>query len=419
MAFAADRERALKASMHVAVVSYTFPPSREIGGRRWAKFSQQLARLGHRVSVVCADNGAQSGWYRDAFPDLEVTVLPRRYPAWLSGQTRHLGEKLAYHLLTRVASRVLPYNWFDKGLAWKSAMLGALEAIHARNPVDVLVVTGAPFSTLAWGADFKRKYPHIRFVADMRDPWTWGHGYGIPGMNARQKAYQAAQEQHAVESCDLLCFPAPVMGEKLAAKYPAAAAKMHMLPHAYDPDKFPPAEASGQRQGFIYGGTLYNGMEAWFRDLAEILREHPRGGFHWDIYSGTAYPLISELFPQGQVTLKPPVSEEALFGQISRARAYMLFFPERYKDFISTKFYEVVYTGTPFVYIGYPGEVSRFITENRLGVHILPEEMRERLPAFLNGDIPFEPGFFPIEKYSFPVVTQEFLQALSRIENPA
>ena len=404
--------------MHVAVVSYTFPPSREIGGRRWAKFSQQLARLGHRVSVVCADNGAQTGWYRDAFPDLEVTVLLRRYPDWLSGQTRHIGEKLAYHLLTRVASRFLPQNWFDKGLAWKSEMLGALEAIHGQKPIDVLVVTGAPFSTLAWGAAFKIKYPKIRYVADMRDPWTWGHGYGMPGLNPKQKAYQAAQERLAVESCDLLCFPAPVMGEVLAAKYPQARAKMHMLPHAYDPDKFPATDATGARQGFIYGGTLYNGMEPWFRDLAEILREHPQCGFHWDIYSGTAYPLISELFPQGQVSLKAPVSEEMLFAQITRARAYMLFFPERYKDFISTKFYEVVYTGTPFVYIGYPGEVSRFITENRLGVHILPEEMRERLPAFLNGDIPFEPGFFPIEKYSFPVVTQEFLQALSSVENP-
>ena len=419
MAFAPDRERALKASMHVAVVSYTFPPSREIGGRRWAKFSQQLARLGHTVSVVCADNGAPEGWYLQSCPDLEVKVLPRRYPDWLSGQTRHFGEKLAYHLITRIASRFLARNWFDKGAGWKPEMLGALEALHARKPIDLLVVTGAPFSTLAWGAEFRRRHPQVRYVADMRDPWTWGHGYGMPGLNPKQKALQAAQERLAVERCDLLCFPAPVMGEVLAAKYPDAKSKMHILPHAYDPDKFPPADPSRERKGFIYGGTLYNGMETWFRDLADILREHPQHGFQWDVYSGTPYPLIGELFPGGEVRLMHPVSEETLFGAICRARAYMLFFPERYKDFISTKFYEVVNTGTPFVYIGYPGEVSRFITENRLGVHILPEEMRERLPAYLEGEIPFEPGFFPIEKYSFPVVTQELLQALDRVGNKA
>lgn len=402
--------------MHIAVVSYTFPPSREIGGRRWAKFSQQLARVGHQVSVVCADNGAGAAWYRESYPDLEVRVLPRRYPDWLNGQTRHAGEKIAYHLLTRGITRILPHNWFDKGVAWKSLMLNALENLHAQKPIDLLVVTGAPFSTLAWGAAFKKKHPAIRYVADMRDPWTWGHGYGMPGLTAKQKAYQAKQERMAVEACDLLCFPAPVMGEVLASRYPEAAAKMHILPHAYEPEKFPTAAVSGQRQGFIYGGTLYNGMEPWFRELAGILQQHPDTGFHWDIHSGTAYPLIQELFPQGEVQLKPPVSEEVLFAKIQQAAAYMLFFPERYKDFISTKFYEVVYAGTPFVYIGYPGEVSRFITENRLGVHVLPEEMQERLPAFLRGEIPFEQGFFPIEKYSFPAVTEAFLQALGRID---
>jgi hypothetical protein len=45
--------------------------------------------------------------------------------------------------------------------------------------------------------------------------------------------------------------------------------------------------------------------------------------------------------------------------------------------------------------------------------------MRERLPAFLDGEIPFQPGYFPIEKFSFPLVTRDFLQALKGIEKQA
>jgi len=399
--------------MHIAIVSYTFPPSPGIGGRRWAKFSQELAFLGHDVSVLCAESDAPKGWYSQAYPNVNVSALPRRYPYWLSGQTRHFGEKLAYNLAVRIARYLLKGNIFDKGVFWRRMMMDALERLHGEKPLDVLVVTGAPFSTLAWGAEFKRKYPNVFYVADLRDPWSWGQGYGIADMNLKHKVYQEVQEKSVLESCDLVCFPSPAMGDILALKYPECIAKMYLLPHAYDPRKYLQNPPKVKANKFIYGGTLYNGIESWFRKLSEILSKNSLPDFQWEIFSGTDYPLVQELFPDGAVHVRKPVSEEALFGLIQQARAYMILFPEIYKDYISTKFYEVVYAGTPIVYIGYPGAVSQFIVDNHLGVHILPEEMDTHLPACLSADIPFESGLFPIDKFSFPEVTKEFLNELA------
>ena len=82
--------------MHCTIVSYTFPPSTEIGGRRWAKFSKYLVKSGHEVTVICANNGINQEFYEKEFSGIEVKVLPKCYPEWLSGFTKSLREKLLY-----------------------------------------------------------------------------------------------------------------------------------------------------------------------------------------------------------------------------------------------------------------------------------------------------------------------------------
>ncbi len=66
--------------MHIAIVSYTFPPSKAIGGRRWAKFSQQIAKKGHRVSVFCANEGANEIFYTKEFSGIKIHQIKSNYP---------------------------------------------------------------------------------------------------------------------------------------------------------------------------------------------------------------------------------------------------------------------------------------------------------------------------------------------------
>jgi len=400
--------------MHFTIVSYTFPPSREIGGRRWAKFSQHLRREGHTVTVVCADQKAEPGWYEREFPGIDVVSLPPKYPEWMGGYTRNIKEKLSYFAVSRLYKPLTRKNIFDRGFNWKQTMLGALEAIHGRKPIDILVTTGGPFSIMKYGTAFRKKHPEVKYIVDLRDPWTTGVLYGIPSMSPAKKAYQEAQERRTIEGCDLFCYPTESMGDKLAQQYPAEAHKLYLLPHAYDPEKFPEVKTASKRNGFIYGGTIYFGLEDWLKKLDRIVKANPASEFQWDIYTGTPYPLIDADFAKGKVMMHPLIPEEKLFVKVQDAAAYLVFFPESERDLISTKFYEIVYSGTPILYIGADGLVADFITGNKLGVHVHPDRMEEELPQYLNGDIPFEPGYFDVSRYSFAKVTQAFLERISQ-----
>lgn len=398
--------------MHFAIVSYTFPPSNEIGGRRWAKFSKHLSQKGNEVTVICANKFVDRELYKKDFSGIEVKVLPPCYPEWLSGVTGSLWEKILYFFYTKVLSPFTKQNFFDKGYAWKGQMLSSLENLHRKKPIDVLVVTGAPYSLLYYGSIFKMQHKEILYVADLRDPWTWGSYYGIPSLSGSKKKYQELSEFKAIEACDMFCFPTEFLGDTLKKKYPQFSSKLYLLPHAFDPEKFPDLTTNERREGFIYGGTLYNGIEGYIRDLAEIVGANPNSGFKWDIYTRTNYPLIRSMIENGCVKLHSLVPEEQLFLRIRKSAAYLAFFPETDKDLVSTKFFEIIYTQTPILYIGKEGYVGKFIRENRLGVHILPENMKRDLPKYLNGNVPFERGYFDVNQYTFSRVTDNFLNSI-------
>lgn len=398
--------------MHFTIVSYTFPPSQAIGGRRWAKFSQQLVKKGHQVTVVCADNSCSSDWYQKEFPKTNIRQLPKCYPEWLSGYTNNILEKFLYLLYTRIFTHFTKKNLFDKGFAWRKPMLKALEEIHKSIPIDVLVVTGAPFSLFCYGAEFKTLHKEIKYVTDFRDPWTWSGGYGLADFSPKKIKYQKDSELMAMELSDMVCCPTQNMIDVLRSMYPSFSSKLYLLTHAYDPDKFPSKSQEVKREGFIYGGTLYHHIEDYIKSLNKIVKANPGSNFKWDVYSGTNYPLIDSGITGEFIKKHALLTEEQLFQKIMSAAAYLIIFPKSAKNLISTKFFEIVYTGTPILYIGDEGVVGRFITENRLGVHILPENMERDLPKYLNGNVPFEFGYFDVSKFSFSKVTEDFIGAL-------
>jgi glycosyltransferase involved in cell wall biosynthesis len=398
--------------LNITIVSYTFPPSNEIGGRRWAKFSMFLSQLGHNVTVVCADNGGDKEWYEHAFKGVKIEILPKFYPEWLYGVNLSFQQKVCYFIQSKAYKLFLKSNLFDRAKNWKKPLLERLEKIHKENPIDFIVTTGGPFSILYFGTLFKQKYSAVKLISDLRDPWTWGVLYGIPNMTTRQKKYQHLLENMVVRTSDIVSYPTESMGNFLREKYSAIEKKLYLLPHAYDPSKFEFLRSSKNRTGFIYGGTIYDGLLPVFEKLVKMIEKGLMSDFNWDIFTNQKYELFENPKVSSYIRVKHFIPEAELFSKISNAKAYLLFFPESEKDLISTKFYEIIFTKTPIIYVGEEGAVSKFIIDNKVGVHIRPEDIEFELPKYINGEIKVDFTFFDVGQYSFPIVTQAFAERL-------
>lgn len=398
--------------MHFVIVSYTFPPSKEIGGRRWAKFSKELRNAGLQVSVICSKENDYKESDLKEYAGITINHLPKYYPVWLEGHAKTLFEKIAYKLCVSVLSKFIKNNIFDRGVAWKKPLIATLNKINKSKPIDVLIVSGAPFSLLYYASKFKLENKNVVYIADIRDPWTWGNLFGIPNMSAQKKQFQEYMELTAIKTCDMFVYPTKNMGDFLLQKYKDYTDKFYLLPHAYEPDKFKNIVKTNPKKGFIYGGTLYSAIDDYIKDLEVIVNQNLDTTFNWEIYTSTEYPLISSGFANGRIKVYGLIPETELFQKIANAKAYLAFFPPSDKDLISTKFFEIVYIGTPIIYVGEEGEVARFIRENKLGVHILPKNLMDELPKYIDGEIPVENNSFDVTKYSFTNVTKEFLKIL-------
>ncbi|MBS1938710.1 MAG: hypothetical protein JSS84_12965 [Bacteroidetes bacterium] len=400
--------------MHITIVSYTFPPSNGIGGRRWAKFSQELSKLGHEVTVVCANKSVPKNWYEKDYGGIDFKLLPKFYPGWLRGYTKSILEKICYLVTIKVISHLTKENIFDGGIGWRKPMLNVLEGIHKQKMIDVLIVTGAPFSLLYYGAEFKRRHKEVFYVTDFRDPWTWGSYYGIPALSNCKRKHQETSENEAMLFSNLVCVPTDHMGDFLKGKYPDCKSKLYVLSHAYNPEKFPPVSTEVKREGFIYGGTLYAGIEEYMEKLLKVVRLNPKSGFKWDIYTGANSPLLESDIEQTGIKKHTFIPEEQLFQKIGNSAAYLAIYPPADKDLVSTKFFEIIHSKTPILYIGEEGEVGKFIRKSRAGIHILPENIERDLPQYLNGKVPFEEGFFDVSQYTFSSVTEKFVSEINR-----
>jgi hypothetical protein len=55
---------------------------------------------------------------------------------------------------------------------WVKPSIKYLENYLKEHPVDAIVSTGPPHSMHLIGLGVKKKFPHVKWIADFRDPWT-------------------------------------------------------------------------------------------------------------------------------------------------------------------------------------------------------------------------------------------------------
>ena len=169
----------------VLIVTYYWPPGSGAGVQRWLKFSRYLP---------------QYGW--DPFI---LTVDPQyaAYPAIDNSMTSEVPENLNVHKTkandffryykkdkSRIPSsgfasdeekgfkslitRFIRGNFFipDPRRGWNGyAFKKACEIIESQK-INHVITTSPPHSTQLIGLKLKRKYPAIKWIADLRDPWV-------------------------------------------------------------------------------------------------------------------------------------------------------------------------------------------------------------------------------------------------------
>lgn len=255
------------------VITYYWPPSGGAGVQRWLKFVKYLAQMGWEVHVITVDDAVATYPQRDASlpQQLEGNVTihrtdtrePYRYYSMLTGgkvpsagfANEETGTSAG--LLKRFA-RFVRGNVFipDPRKGWNGfAEKKALELIDRHN-IQLVVTTSPPHSTQLIGLALK-KVRNIRWVADMRDPWT-GIYYATELLQTAWAEHRNLQLERQVllAANQIITVSAQLKRDFLALHPTLNELSIAVIPNGYDPDDFEAQYAIEEPFTIGYMGTI-------------------------------------------------------------------------------------------------------------------------------------------------------------------
>lgn len=360
----------------VLIACFDFPPNEGIGGRRWAKFAKALANKGVEVLIIKADPATTgSSWQSDVENDnIKIHSIPRAYPKSISHPSGTIIGKIKYRLALKKLLRDCKGTTYDIAHGFEDEFRQkSLQLIDTHN-IKHVIATGAPFNLIYFASKLK-ELREIRLLVDYRDPWITAQNYGMANLEAGRMTEEKRKQDYVFEYADIITCPNEFLLEEIknSSDYPQnAKASFEVLPHFFDQDDLKEylieSEAPTSIR-LVYGGALYLGLQPFLSPFSQWLDQVKKD--HTGLYSNLQIdvytPHQDQLGSMSEHAKAFAPIGKGFMTELANSSAALIFLADHNKDFLTTKFFELIPFGKPILFVGAEGYASKFITETGLG----------------------------------------------------
>ncbi len=384
----------------ILIVSYTFPPSQGIGGRRWAKFAKLLKQKGHLVKVIAAwqHSKEESEWTKDISGlEHDITFIKSYYPEILGKRPGTISEKIRYRVALAYVKLFSKGNYYDKSIFWKKNLLDACRETIRENKIRNLICTIGPFRTSSFILELKSEFPDLNLILDYRDPWTNNlTSFGFELLSLKRLAYEKDLEKKVLETYDKILVVSSHMAPYLdEISNSTRSLNITEVTNGFDNDDFPSFRTEEKEKGtvkIVFAGTFYEKALHVFLHFLESLQKINADEKNLNlkklrfIFLGqiaTGMEKAFEQYPEHlQFIGRKKLSET--YQEIASADFCALFLSDDLTYSMSTKFYEYMGMRKPIIlFAKNHGPTARFLEENGLGIAIDFNNTYEQLVKIL------------------------------------
>jgi glycosyltransferase involved in cell wall biosynthesis len=355
----------------ILIITYYWPPSGGAGVQRWLKFTKYLPSSGWLPVVLTVKPEFAAYPFKDIslygeIPlDVEIhrTKAINYFSLYNTDQSKipHAGfASGSDNSRKNMISRFIRGNFFipDPRKGWnRYAFRKACELIKLEN-ISHIITTSPPHSTQLIGLKLKRKFPHIKWVADLRDPWTDIYYYDMfkPSLLARMADRE--MERNVLTKADTIITVGQTLAGILGSKGEKISHKIHILPNGYDEEDFEGILPIIPEQFTItYVGTLspaypVNGLIEAVKGLR--VNDRPVSLK----FVGTVPEPIRELFPADEEGNRPDFIQYCEHPEAIRymmeSTMLLLIIPDHpsNKSILTGKIFEYLATEKPVLLLG-------------------------------------------------------------------
>ncbi len=294
----------------ILVITYYWPPSGGAGVQRTLKFVKYFPQFDVRPYVITVDpkkasypvvdetllNDVSKGldiYYTDSFEPLNILggiVGKNKVPY---GGFANKNKETFF----QTSLRWIRGNFFipDARVGWvKYAFEKAVEIIRREN-IDTVYVSSPPHSTQLIGLKLKEKFPNIRWIADMRDPWTDIYYYKDLLHTSIAKNIDAKCEKKVLNGADAIIVVSDAIKRTFSNKIENKSSdKIHVIPNGYDESDFINQVEKDKEATYItYVGTMADTYkpEIFFNALKSCIEEYPEKKIKFRFVGATPWTI--------------------------------------------------------------------------------------------------------------------------------
>jgi glycosyltransferase involved in cell wall biosynthesis len=256
--------------MRLLVVTAWYAPLSHPRAHRWTAIAEQWATEGHEVHVVCAQQrgAAQSGQergvqvHRVGYDSLKSIFFRKINDHHERGHAGRNPARPSWPMRVLMSAyRHWWQRWYypDDACVWHRSAHKKIVQLLDNQIFDAVYTVSYPFTGHLLGLGIRQRYPHLRWVADVGDPF----GILEPPIN-RWRTRSRADEQRVLCTADAVVVTTEATAQLFKNHYDTAATRhlrviaplLHPLPTQVAHPTIPPD--GGIELGFF--GTLYLGI---------------------------------------------------------------------------------------------------------------------------------------------------------------
>lgn len=363
----------------VLVITYYWPPSGGAGVQRALKFVKYFVRTGVEpvVLTVAPEKASYPVLDDSLFQDVPkgVKVIttssfePLRLLSGLSG-----GKHVPYggfanankSSLTQRMLRWIRGNVFipDARVGWVPFAVRAAADIIRSEGITAVIISSPPHSSQLIGLKLKRRFPSLRWIADMRDPWTDIYYYKDLMHSAASAKRDTRLERQVLEQADEIVVVSEAIRRLFVRKLSGTdSGKVHVIPNGYDEEDFKEHIPSDpDRFTITYVGTMAEMYRpaVFFDALQQVVQAVSPAQIRFRFVGSAPWTLKksiedSPLAPFCEWYGHVPHGEAICYMQ--RATALLLVIPdaEGAEGILTGKLFEYLGAGRLIIGIGPPG----------------------------------------------------------------
>jgi glycosyltransferase involved in cell wall biosynthesis len=372
----------------VLIITYYWPPSGGAGVQRWLKFAKYLPELGWQPIILTVDPKCAS------YPQLDETLSKEIGPDCLVYTTKSFELYNFYKLIS--GKKEVPYGGFaneskessfqkiskflrgnfllpDPRKGWNKYALKKATELISEFKIDTVVTTSPPHSTQLIGLQLKQLF-NIRWIADLRDPWTDIYYYNQFNHTALARRIDKNYERKVVENADVLITVSEDVKRIFSEKSELSiAAKTVVIPNGFDEDDFRITNIPNETRKIItYTGTI---SEAYDVDcLLEalcLLSEDSKSQLLIRFVGKVPSSVETKFRSSGlEIELVGYVDHTKSIEYLFRSDLLLLVIPKvnNNKGILTGKFFEYLASQKPILAIGpTDGDLAKIIQETQCG----------------------------------------------------